>query len=561
MHGPVPARRAASVESTELIPFISIVIPAFNVALYLEACLTSVLREVDAARALGKAKFEIIVVDDCSVDGTVALAQDLLGERKDARVITHAANRGPGGARNTGIDAGRGDYFLFLDSDNTLLQGALSRIVDVLREHADTDVIILGMDLIDEHGQRKGRFYGDRVRANPIALLQSDPFLLIEGNVIDNFSVIRASAARLARYDESTRGLTDWDLWLRLRYEHECSFVMLETPVGTYRIRAGQLTQEETPQMKSHARTTLQIHAKALAMALRLELPAAAVQRLLTSVQSAGSFYLQPAAPAAPVAQPSPGQAPAVHSAPPAAASLATVQLNIGAKTLPFAFRPDSVGDKGVIVRTFENEDYKLTHWAQGRRFLEYYAANVASKPGLIIDAGANIGAAAVYFLEVFRNSFVCAIEPEVGNFRILEFNTRAYKNKTNLHAAVAAVDGERYLEEPGSSDCGVRMSAKPAAGGVAVKVPGVSVPSVLKAAAAGVPMIFKCDIEGGEGDVFAGDPGWMRLFPVIIVALHDGMLPFSGTSRSFIRAVTQHDFDLIHQDENIFLFNRQLLA
>jgi len=52
-----------------------------------------------------------------------------------------------------------------------------------------------------------------------------------------------------------------------------------------------------------------------------------------------------------------------------------------------------------------------------------------------------------------------------------------------------------------------------------------------------------------------------MRPFPVIIVALHDGMLPFSGTSRSFIRAVAQHDFDFIHRDGNIFLFNRQLLA
>ena len=539
MHGPVQARLAAPAEFPERVPFISIVIPAFNVALFLEACLTSVLREVDAARALGKADFEIIVVDDCSADGTVALAQELLGERTDARVMMHATNRGPGGARNTGIDAGRGDYYLFLDSDNTLLAGSLSRIVDALREHADTDVIVLGMDLIDEHGQRKGSFYGDRVRANPIALLQSDPFLLIEGNAIDNFSVIRASAARLARYDESTRGLTDWDLWLRLRYEHGCSFAMLETAVGTYRIRAGQLTQTETPQTKSHTRTTLQIHAKALAMALRLELPAAAVQRLLTSVQSAGSSYLQPAASAPPVVQPSPDLAPgqdqaqAVQSAPPADASLATAQLNIGAKTLSFAFRRDSVGDREAMVRTFENDDYRLTHWAQGRRFLEYYAANVASRPGLIIDAGAHIGAAAVYFLEVFRNSFVCAIEPEADNFRILGLNTRAYKNKTNLHAAVAAVDGERR----------------------------VCVPSVLKAAAAGVPMIFKCDIEGGEGDLFAGDAGWMRPFPVIIVALHDGMLPFSGTSRSFIRAVAQHDFDFIHRDGNIFLFNRQLLA
>jgi len=564
MQGPTQARRATPpVDSTELAPLISIIIPAFNVAPYLEACLTSVLREVDAARALAKANFEIIVVDDCSVDGTVAMARDLLREREDARVVTHAINRGPGGARNTGIDASRGDYILFLDSDNTLLEGALPRIVDALFENAHADVLVLAMDLIDERGERQGLFYGDRVGANPLGLLRSDPFLLFDGNAIDNFCVIRASAARLARYDESTRGLTDWDLWLRLRYEHQCNFAMLETSVGTYRIRPGQLTQEDTPQTKSHARTTLQIHAKALAMALRLDLPAVAVQRLLTRVQSAASSYLQLAGAAAPVAPPSQGQAPAQagQSAPASGANLSTVQLSIGARTFPFAFRPDSGGDQEVIAQIFQNNDYNLTRWAQGRRFLEYYAANVATKPGLIIDAGAHIGAAAVYFLEVFNNSFICAIEPEVGNFTILEFNTRAYKNKTNLHAAVAATDGELYLVDPGSSDCGFRTSTKPAPEGVAVKVPAVSVPSILKAATAAVPMIFKCDIEGGEGDVFAGDPGWMRLFPVIIIELHDWMLPFAGTSRNLIRAVAQHDFDLIHRGENIFLFNRQLLA
>lgn len=529
-------------------PLISIVIPAFNVVPYLEACLSSVMREVDAARALAKADFEIIVVDDCSCDATAELARDLLRHRRDAHVATHERNRGPAAARNTGTDIGRGDYILFIDSDNTLLEGALPRVVDALSEHSDADVIILGMDTIDARGERTGAFYGDRVPANPIGRLRSNPFLLLDGNIMDAFCIIRASAARLARYDEALCHLSDWDFYLRLHHEHRCRFAMLEDPIGGYRLRPGQLSQVHTAQNLSGARETLRIHSKALVMALRLDLPAPVVQRLLAALQSAGSVYIQlaaaaamPAAPAA-AAAPASAEVQAVQSTPSAVVELMTVQLNFGARTVPFAFRGNHAGDREAVARVFENNDCSVAHCAQGRRFLEYYAASVDSKPGLVIDAAANIGAATVYFLESLKNSFLCALEPEPVRFGILELNTRGYPNKTNLHAAIAARDGQLHLVEPG------------------VKVAAVSVQSILKVAAATVPMIFKCDI-GCEDDVFSVDPGWMRLFPVLIVGLRDGMRPFSGASRNFIRAVAQHDFDLIPRGDRVFLFNRQLLA
>lgn len=534
-------------QASEPMPVISIVIPAFNVVPYLDACLRSVMREVDAARALGEADFEIIVVDDCSSDATAELARDLLGDRKDARVATHERNRGPAAARNTALDMSRGDYLLFIDSDNTLLEGALLRVINALSEHGDADAIILAMDTIDERGDRTGAFYGDRVPANPVERLQSNPFLLLDGNIMDAFCIIRASVARMARYDETLCHLSDWDFYLRLHHEHRCRFAMLEDPVGGYRLRSGQLSQLHTAQNQSGVRETLRIHSKALAMALRLDLPAPVVQRLLAAVQNAGSAYLQLAAGATTVAAPAPSAAPAeVHGAQPtspAVVELVTVQLNFGARTVPFAFRGSDAGDKGAVARAFENNDYGFAHCAQGRRFLEFYAANVGSKPGLVIDAGANIGAATVYFLESLANSFLCALEPEPIRFGILELNTKAYRNKTNLRAAIAARDGQRRLVEPD------------------VSVAAVSVPSILKVAAATVPMIFKCDIGGGEDDVFSADPQWMHLFPVLIVGPGDRMRAFSGAAHSFLRAVAQHDFDLIPRGESVFLFNRALLA
>lgn len=304
MHDAIRAHPAPSASRTEALPLISIVIPAFEVAPFLGACLSSVLREVDAARVLGAAECDIIVVDDCSKDSTGAIARDLLAGRPDARVMTHETNRGPAAARNTGVDAGRGGYILFLDSDNTLLEGSLARIARVLVERADADVLILGMDLIDERGEPLGLFYGERVPANPIGRLQSDPFVLLEGNIMDAFGVVRASAARSAGYDEALCQLSDWDFWLRLHYEHQCRFAMLEDSVGGYRLRQGQMSQLHTPQTVSYNREMLRIYSKALAMATRLDLPGPVVRRLMANAQNAGSTYLQLQAASARVPQP-----------------------------------------------------------------------------------------------------------------------------------------------------------------------------------------------------------------------------------------------------------------
>ncbi len=529
MHGPIPARLTPHVERTAGLPLISIVIPAFNAAEYLKPCLASVLREVDAARTLGKGECEVILVDDCSADATGGLARELLGERKDARVTTHQTNRGAAAARNTGIDASRGDYILFLDSDNTLLEGALLRILDALLEHADAEVLILGMDLIDESGERTGVFYGDRVPANPIGRLQADPFLLLDGNCMDAFGIVRTSAARAARYDESLSQLSDWDFWLRLRYEHRCRFAMLQESVGGYRIRPGQMSQIIPPQSGPHARETLQVLGKALGMAMHQGLTTEAIRRVLARVNSSGSAYLElsaHAAVSAPVRQSPSGSSDGPIE--PLCADLATIQLNFGARTLAFAFRSNNAGDKEAIYRVFHDDDLNLSHWEQGRRFLSYYAASTSSRPGLIIDAGAGIGASAVYFLEIFRNSIVCTIEPDKGNFSILELNTRGYRNKTNLHAALAASDGVACRERG---------------------IPAVSVLSILKAAATTLPMILKCGMECAENGVFSAGPDWMRQFPLII-----------GSANS-MQTVAQHDFDILTRGDHAFLFNRALLA
>lgn len=241
-----------------------------------------------------------------------------------------------------------------------------------------------------------------------------------------------------------------------------------------------------------------------------------------------------------------------------------TVHLN--GKTFDFNYRNDSVGDNGVIHQMFVSQDYRVDMWAQGRALAAYHDLHSATRPSLIIDAGANIGAAALYFLHEYSNAFVFAIEPDAENWKLLDINTSDFSQKHNFLGAAAERDGELQLVDPGLSDWGFRtqateIEASGSSGGMRVK--SISPRSIMShvSCAHTNPLIFKVDIEGGEESLFSGDTTWMRSFPLIIVELHDWMLPFSGSSRSFVKALAQYEFDLVHRGENIFLFNRELLS
>ena len=88
-------------------PRLSVVIPAFNA----EASIADAVRAV-VTQPLPRDAFECFVVDDASSDQTAEVAR-----RSGAVVISHPRNRGPSAARNTGVEAARGEWIVFTDSD------------------------------------------------------------------------------------------------------------------------------------------------------------------------------------------------------------------------------------------------------------------------------------------------------------------------------------------------------------------------------------------------------------------------------------------------------------
>ncbi|CAN7513061.1 glycosyltransferase family 2 protein [Aminobacter sp. LjRoot7] len=101
-------------------PDVSFVIAAYNAEPMLG-------RAIDSALAQEGVTVEVIVVDDCSSDATLDVARSYSDPR--VRVVALETNRGPGGARNAGLDAAQGRWVAVLDSDDAVLPGRLAAMI------------------------------------------------------------------------------------------------------------------------------------------------------------------------------------------------------------------------------------------------------------------------------------------------------------------------------------------------------------------------------------------------------------------------------------------------
>jgi len=101
-------------------PAVSVVTPAYRAAAIIGPTIESALAQT-------RPDLEVLVVDDCSPDGTVAVVEAYARTDPRVRCLRHAANRGPGAARTTALEAARGRYVAFLDSDDLWLPQKLER--------------------------------------------------------------------------------------------------------------------------------------------------------------------------------------------------------------------------------------------------------------------------------------------------------------------------------------------------------------------------------------------------------------------------------------------------
>lgn len=117
-------------------PFFTIVYPAYNAEKTLSRAVLSMLEN-------SKTSAEVLIIDDGSKDGTARIAEELAERFSEIRLIRHGENKGLHAARNTGLSEARGEYILFPDSDDCVLDGFLETIKDALPQKPE--LLIFGL--------------------------------------------------------------------------------------------------------------------------------------------------------------------------------------------------------------------------------------------------------------------------------------------------------------------------------------------------------------------------------------------------------------------------------
>ncbi|WP_322063045.1 glycosyltransferase family 2 protein [Paraburkholderia sp. J63] len=201
-------QHADSEEPRAPLPLVSVLVPHFNLGVYLA-------ETVDNALASDYPNLEVIVVDDASTDEHSLEAVRRLEQRNDPRirVVRSPQNRGLAGTRNVAVEHARGEFALTLDADDLIDHRFVGVAAATLAKHADVSFVV-----------PQTAYFDDEPGARP---QQDDWSLCItfigearsSGFVQNRFSTAtlmsRMEVLRSMRYNETLSAFEDWDLYLR----------------------------------------------------------------------------------------------------------------------------------------------------------------------------------------------------------------------------------------------------------------------------------------------------------------------------------------------------------
>ncbi len=228
------------------LPLVTVGIPTYNSARYLRQCLDSILAQTYR-------NIEIIIADNASTDGTLAIAEDYRRTR-GIRLIRHASNIGAGNNFNSLIGAASGDYVALYHSDDIYDPTIVERCVQVLKDDAAIGLVGTMASVIDKHG-RKVRSLSlppELKKIGQTHFTLDDTFLgLLRQTRHHYFFVTPSIMVRKDAYQElgtfrihdQYRSAGDYEMWLRIAANRPVAII--DKDLMGYRVHTGQGTERE----------------------------------------------------------------------------------------------------------------------------------------------------------------------------------------------------------------------------------------------------------------------------------------------------------------------------
>jgi glycosyltransferase involved in cell wall biosynthesis len=220
-------------------PLVSIGIPIYNVELFIEKCIISVLNQTYP-------NLEILTIDDCGKDKSMNIIYELAQSHprgSQIKIIKHSHNKGLGEARNTAIDNAAGKYIYFLDSDDFIEPDTILLMVKEAEMH-QTDAVLASNQTVDyPSGEIRPSFAykkyqivsGDDAFANIVCANLRWNITITSWNILFTLRFLRDNNLRFSvRFCEDSLFLSDY-------YSYVKKAVLLPNITYNYVIREGSL--------------------------------------------------------------------------------------------------------------------------------------------------------------------------------------------------------------------------------------------------------------------------------------------------------------------------------
>lgn len=220
---------------------VSIITPAYRAAKYINETMRSV-------RAQTWQQWEMLIVDDCSPDNTCALVEQMAAQDSRIRLIRQEKNGGPAAARNAALQAARGRWVAFLDSDDVWLPEKLERQLKFHRE-AGARISYTELRRISEDGRQVGRLITVPDRLDYRRLLGNTA--IVTSTVVVDRALTGAFSMKKTYYD-------DFACWLELLKPGGYA-VGLHQDLLRYRVVGNSVSRNKTRSAREVWNTYLQV--------------------------------------------------------------------------------------------------------------------------------------------------------------------------------------------------------------------------------------------------------------------------------------------------------------
>jgi len=213
-------------------PKVSVIIPAYNAARYIRDALESVLAQTFR-------DYEVIVVNDGSPDSPEL--EKVILKYQNRICYIKQENRGPAGARNTGISKARGEFLAFLDSDDMWLPDFLAEQLKFFAENPSLDMACADCVYFGNSELEGTSWQSLDPIGNPVTF---EKILRTHGGAFASFVLLRRETVlKIGLFDEALRLLEDYHYWLKFLYRGG-RMAYLHKVLGKRRMHGGSLTYD-----------------------------------------------------------------------------------------------------------------------------------------------------------------------------------------------------------------------------------------------------------------------------------------------------------------------------